>query len=76
MMTLLVRWGAPGARDVRDQWIFPGLLASLGILAISLLPQSGDFFTGATIFVLPLIATAWVQTRDSPRIAEVPEGAA
>jgi hypothetical protein len=65
MMTLLVRWRAPGAREVRDQWIFPGVLASLGMLAISLLTRLDDFFASATLFVIPLIATAWVQMRDS-----------
>jgi hypothetical protein len=69
MMTLLVRWRAPGTRDVRDQWIFPGLLASLGMLAIGFLTQLDDFRTSATIFVIPLIATAWVLTRAPPRTA-------
>jgi hypothetical protein len=69
MMTLLVRWRAPGARDVRDQWIFPGILASLGMLAISWFTHLDDFFTSATIFVIPLIATAWVLTRESARNA-------
>jgi hypothetical protein len=64
MMALLVRWQTPGAREVRDRWIFPGVLASLGMLAISLLTHLGDFFVSATIFVIPLIATAWVLTLD------------
>jgi hypothetical protein len=67
MMTLLVRWQAPGAREVRDQWIFPGLLASFGLLVIGLFTHD-DFLTLATIFVIPLIATAWVLTRDPARI--------
>ena len=67
MMTVLVRWRAPGAREVRDEWIFPGLLASLGILAIGLLTRLDDFLTSATIFVIPLLATAWVLTGASPR---------
>lgn len=70
MMTLLVRWRAPGARDVRDQWILPGVLASLAMLAISFLTQLSDLLTSATIFVIPLIATAWVLTRASPRTSE------
>jgi hypothetical protein len=70
MMTLLVRWRAPGAREVRDQWIFPGLLASLGMLAISFATQLDDFFASATIYVIPLIATAWALTRPSPEIPD------
>lgn len=69
MMTLLVRWRAPGARGVRDQWIFPGMLSSLGMLAISLLTHLDDFFTSATLFVIPLLATAWALTRALPRAA-------
>jgi hypothetical protein len=46
-----------------------GPLASPGMLAISLLTQLDDFFTSATIFIIPLIATAWVLTRATPRTA-------
>ncbi|HEX3940935.1 MAG TPA: hypothetical protein VHX11_05580 [Acidobacteriaceae bacterium] len=70
LMALLVRWRAPGAREVRDHWIFPGLLASAGLIAISLLTHLFDFFIGGAMFVVPLIATAWIQTRAS---AELPE---
>jgi hypothetical protein len=62
MMTLLVRWRAPGARDVRDRWIFPGLLACAGLLAIGLLTHVDDFIFIGKIYVFPLIATAWIQT--------------
>src|SRR6185437_15615684 len=73
IMTLLVRWQAEGARDVRDGWIFPGLLASLAILAISLATQLSDFLTTATIYIIPLIATAWGLTRTPPKVPESEE---
>ncbi len=62
MMTLLVRWRAPGARDVRDRWIFPGLIASAGLIAIGLLTHLDDFLFIGQAYVIPLIATAWIQT--------------
>jgi hypothetical protein len=70
MMTLLVRWQAPGAREVRDRWIFPGLPASFGLLAMGLFTHD-DLFTSATIYVIPLVATAWVLTRGSVEMVEL-----
>jgi hypothetical protein len=67
LMALLVRWRAPGAREVRDRWIFPGLLASAGLIAISLLTHLDDFFIGGTTLIVPLMATAWTQTRVSSK---------
>jgi hypothetical protein len=63
LMALLVGWRAPGAREVRDRWIFPGLLTSAGLIAISLLTHLDDFFIGGTTLIVPLIAAAWTQTR-------------
>ncbi len=60
-MALLVCWGAPGARDVRDHWIFPGLLAGAALIAIGWL-DNDDFVLEGSILVVPLIATAWIQT--------------
>jgi hypothetical protein len=59
MMALLVRWNVPGAREVRDHWIFPGLLSSAGLIAIGFLPHLDDFFFLGTVLILPLIAAAW-----------------
>jgi hypothetical protein len=73
MMALLVRWSAPGAREVRDHWIFPGLLSSAGLIAIGFLPHLDDFFFLGTVLVLPLTATAWRASR-SNESALRPEG--
>jgi hypothetical protein len=69
MMTLLVRWQATGTREVRDRWIFPGMLASAGLMAIGMFTHD-DLFVSATIFVIPLLATAWVLTREPPIVAD------
>jgi hypothetical protein len=68
-MTLLVRWRAPGAREVRDHWIFPGLLATAGLIGIGLVTHLDDFLTVGVMLVLPLTATAWIQTtEDEPDV--------
>jgi hypothetical protein len=64
MMTLLVRWSAPGAREVRDHWILPGLLSSAGLIAIGSLPHLDDFFFLGTVLILPLTATAWTESSE------------
>jgi hypothetical protein len=58
MLAFLVRWRAPGARAVRDHWIFPGLLAGAVLIAVGLLANN-DFFIDGIMLVFPLIATAW-----------------
>ena len=62
MMALLVRWRAPGARETRDKWIFPGLVASAGLIAISFLPHLDDFLILGVMLTIPLLATAWTLT--------------
>jgi hypothetical protein len=37
IVSKLAKRRAPGAREVRDRWIFPGLLAGAGVIAICLL---------------------------------------
>ena len=66
MMALLVRWRAPGARETRDKWIFPGLVASVGLIAISFLPHFDDFLILGVMLTIPLLATAWTLTRETP----------
>jgi len=68
IITLLVRWRAPGASEVRDWWIVPGLLASAGMIVIGLLAHLNDFVIDGGLYVVPLIATAWVLTRTSSRV--------
>jgi hypothetical protein len=72
MMALLVRWRAPGAREVRDHWIFPGLVASLGLIAIGTLPQLDDFLLLGVILTAPLPATAWTLMRESSPLGASP----
>ncbi len=74
IMSVLVRWRAPGALEVRDHWVFPGLLASGGMIVISLLTREFDFFLDGTMFIVPLIATAWIQTRFPPILSRTSEG--
>lgn len=59
MMALIVDWSVPGARHLRDRWIFPGLLSSAGLIGIGFLPHLDDFLFLGTVLVLPLTATAW-----------------
>jgi len=61
ILALLVRWRSPGARDIRDHWIFPGLLAGAVLIAIGSLDNGDDFLFEGAILVFPLIATAWIQ---------------
>jgi hypothetical protein len=60
IMALLVRWRTPGARNVRNHWVIPGLLASAALIAIGLLDNDDFLFDGISL-VLPLMATAWIQ---------------
>jgi hypothetical protein len=64
MMALVVQWHAPGAREVRDCWIFPGLLASAGVIAVGLLTRLDDLVIDGVTFTMPLLATAWMLTRN------------
>ncbi len=64
MMALLVRWRAPGARNVRDHWVIPGLLASAVLITIGWL-DNDDFIIDGISLVLPLIATAWIQSTEA-----------
>jgi hypothetical protein len=64
MMALLVSWRAPGTREVRDHWIFPGLVASVGLIALGLLTHLDDFLIDGALYTIPLLATAWMLTRE------------
>jgi len=61
LMALLVSWRAPGARYVRDRWIFPGLLVGALLIAVGWL-DNDDLVLEGSILVVPLIATAWIQS--------------
>jgi len=70
MMALVVQWRAPGTREVRDRWIFPGLLASAGVIAIGLLTHLYDFLIDGVTLTMPLLATAWMLMRKSSSVTE------
>ena len=70
MMALVVQWRAPGAREVRDRWIFPGLLASAGLIAIGLLTHLFDFLIDGVTLTMPLLATAWMLMRKPYSVTE------
>ena len=62
MVALLVRWQEPGARGVRDHWLFPGLAASACLIATGLLSHLGDYFLVGLLLALPLVTTAWSES--------------
>jgi hypothetical protein len=70
MTALVVQWRTPEAREVRDRWIFPGLLASAGVIAIGLLTHLYDFLIDGVTLTMPLLATAWMLMRKSSSVTE------
>jgi len=70
MMALVVQWRVPGAREVRDRWILPGLLASAGLIAIGLPTHLDDFLIDGATLTMPLMATAWMLMRKSSSVIE------
>jgi hypothetical protein len=70
VMGLLTCWSRSQASAVRDQWILPGLLASLILIVVGLLTNS-DFTLDGLLLTAPLFTTAWIAGRQqSDRISE------
>jgi hypothetical protein len=70
MTALVVQWRTPEAREVRDRWIFPGLLASAGLIAIGLLTHLYDFLIDGVTLTMPVLATACMLMRNSSSVTE------
>jgi hypothetical protein len=58
----------------RDRWIFPGLLASAGLIAIGLLTHLFDFLIDGVTLTMPLLATAWMLMRKSSSLTGCESG--
>ena len=59
MMAFLVSWRTPKALNVRDGWIFPGMLACVFLIALGVLSHTDDYSLIGEILLLPLITSAW-----------------
>jgi hypothetical protein len=58
VMAMLIRWSQPEVSIIRNQWILPGLLAGIVLIAIGQLSKS-DFTLDGLLLATPLFTTAW-----------------